>query len=261
MKNFIVGAQLYSVRSLAQNAEDLKKTLASLKEMGYNTCQLSGQSRDIPDEVVADILAETGMKAVVTHNSMQDFEEGFDALVARHHKWNCRYAGLGAMPAEYRENAEGFLRFAKHANEIAEKLHDNGLTFVYHNHAFEFCRHDGVLGMDILFDNFGPHTQFELDSYWVQAGGCNPVDWFYKVNGRMEVAHFKDMMGSTNFNPVQTMVPVGSGNLNWDALKKACEETGVIYAEVEQDNAAMMEDPLGQMKLSCEFLKKNGFNL
>lgn len=106
MKNFIVGAQLYSVRSLAQNAEDLKKTLASLKEMGYNTCQLSGQSRDIPDEVVADILAETGMKAVVTHNSMQDFEEGFDALVARHHKWNCRYAGLGAMPAEYRENAE-----------------------------------------------------------------------------------------------------------------------------------------------------------
>ena len=83
MKNFIVGAQLYSVRSLAQNAEDLKKTLASLKEMGYNTCQLSGQSRDIPDEVVADILAETGMKAVVTHNYMQDFEEGFDALVAR----------------------------------------------------------------------------------------------------------------------------------------------------------------------------------
>lgn len=87
------------------------------------------------------------------------------------------------------------------------------------------------------------------------------MDWFYKVNGRMEVAHFKDMMGTNGFNPHQTMVPVGSGNLNWAALKKACEETGVIYAEVEQDNAAMMEDPLGQMKRSCEFLKKNGFNL
>lgn len=261
MKNFIVGAQLYSVRNLAQNAEDLKNTLISLKAMGYNTCQLSGQSRDIPDEVVADILAETGMKAVVTHNSMQDFEEGIDQLIARHHKWNCKYAGLGGMPAEYRENAEGFVRFAKHANEIAEKLHDNGLTFVYHNHAFEFCRHDGVRGMDILFDNFGPYAQFELDSYWVQAGGCNPVEWFYKVNGRMEVAHFKDMMGTNGFNPHQTMVPVGSGNLDWAALKKACEETGVIYAEVEQDNAATMEDPLGQMKSSCEFLKKNGFNL
>ena len=31
MKNFIVGAQLYSVRNLAQNAEDLKSTLTSLK--------------------------------------------------------------------------------------------------------------------------------------------------------------------------------------------------------------------------------------
>ena len=30
MKNFIVGAQLYSVRNLAQNAEDLKNTLKSV---------------------------------------------------------------------------------------------------------------------------------------------------------------------------------------------------------------------------------------
>ena len=45
MKDFVVGAQLYSVRSLAQNAEDLAKTLKALKEMGYNTVQLSGQSR------------------------------------------------------------------------------------------------------------------------------------------------------------------------------------------------------------------------
>ena len=47
MKNFVIGAQLYSVRTLVQNADDLRKTLASLKEMGYNTCQLSGIEKAI----------------------------------------------------------------------------------------------------------------------------------------------------------------------------------------------------------------------
>ena len=97
MKNFVIGAQLYSVRTLVQDAEGLKNTLKSLKEMGYNTCQLSGQSRDIPDEVVRDILEETGMTPVVTHNSMDDFDKELDALIRRHKTWNVKYAGLGSM--------------------------------------------------------------------------------------------------------------------------------------------------------------------
>lgn len=258
MKNFIVGAQLYSVRNLAQNAEDLKNTLKSLKEMGYNTCQLSGQSREIPDEVVRDILLETGMTPVVTHNSMDDFDNGLDALIRRHRIWNVQYAGLGAMSGEYRTGAEGFRRFAGHANEIAKKLADNGLTFVYHNHAFEFERFDGVLGMDILFDNFCPEAQFELDTYWVQAGGANPVDWIRKVNGRMDVGHFKDMAGCSENGQHHKMVPIGSGNLDWKEIIRACEETGVKYIEIEQDNAADMECPLGQMKSSIDYLKTMG---
>ncbi len=258
MKDFIVGAQLYSVRTLAQSAEALKDTLMKLKAMGYNTCQLSGQSRDIPDEVVRDILQETDMKAVVTHNSMADFTDGIDSLISRHKTWNCRYAGLGSMPDEFRKDLEGFKRFADCANAIAEKLSDHGITFVYHNHAFEFQKFDGVTGMDVLFDRFSPKAQFELDAFWVQAGGANPVEWFYKVDGRMDVAHFKDMMGTSDFTPICTMVPIGSGNLDWHALKRACEETHVIYAEVEQDNAVQKADPLGELHSSIKYLKSIG---
>ncbi len=256
MKNFVVGAQLYSVRNLAQNAEDLKNTLMSLKEMGYNTCQLSGQSREIPDEAVRDILLETGMTPVVTHNSMDDFDKHLDALIRRHKLWGVKYAGLGGMSGEYRNGAEGFKNFALHVNEIAKKLSDEGLTFVYHNHAFEFQRFDGVLGMDILFDTFCPEAQFELDTYWIQAGGCNPVDWIKKVNGRMDVGHFKDMAGCGE--NIQKMVPIGSGNLAWKEIIRACEETGVKFVEVEQDNAANMDCPLGEMKSSIDFLMTMG---
>lgn len=258
MKNFVVGAQLYSVRNLAQNEKDLKNTLMRLKEMGYNTCQLSGQSRDIPDEAVRDILLETGMTPVVTHNSMKDFDEEIDALIRRHKLWGVKYAGLGAMSAEYRKSAEGYKKFALNVNEIAKKLAGEGLTFVYHNHAFEFERFDGVTGMDILFDSFCPEAQFELDTYWVQAGGADPVAWIKKVDGRMDVGHFKDMAGCEEDGQHHKMVPIGSGNLNWKAIISACEETGVKYIEIEQDNAADMPCPLGQMKSSIDFLKTMG---
>ncbi len=261
MKNFVCGAQLYSVRKLMQDEASIDKTFAAIKAMGYTSLQLSGQNRELPDEFFADKLEQYSLKCVVTHNSVKDFEEGFDALVKRHKLWNCVYAGLGAMPGEYHEDIDGFKRFAAWANDKAARLRDEGLVFVYHNHAFEFVRYNGTRGMDVLFDEFGPDTQFELDTYWVQAGGANPVDWIRKIDGRMEVAHVKDMCAVNGWNPVQTMVPVGEGNLDWAAIKAACEETGVKYAEVEQDNASDMDDPLSQLEISANNLKKMGFTL
>jgi len=259
MKHFVTGAQLYSVRKLVQTEQGLDSTFASLKLMGYNTLQLSGQSRELPDSFVAEMLSKHQLKCVVTHNSMQDFDEKLPATIARHKAWNCRYAGLGSLPESYRGDLAGYRDFALKVNGIAEQLADEGITFVYHNHCFEFKKFDGVTGMQVLMDTFSQKVQFELDTYWVQAGGANPVDWLYRLDGRIEVAHFKDMAGSAENKPV--MVPVGSGNLDWQAIKQACEDTAVKFAEVEQDNASDMDEPLSQMQQSAENLKKMGFEM
>ena len=42
------GLQIYSVRDHCQNKEDMLACLKGLKAMGYNVCQMAGQSRDIP---------------------------------------------------------------------------------------------------------------------------------------------------------------------------------------------------------------------
>lgn len=261
MKDFICGAQLYSVRGTMQTEADIRATFAAIRGMGYTTCQLSGQNRDIPNEAIADLLAEADLKCVVTHNPMEDFTEHLDELIARHKKWNCRYAGIGAMPGEFHEDAEGYRRFCRIMRGIAPKLKDNGITFVYHNHAFEFTRYDGVLAMDILLEEFGDNMQFLPDLYWIQAGGCDPVSWIYKLDGRADIVHLKDMAGTGGFNPHCTMVPVGSGNLDWPRIKEALENTHVKYAEVEQDNAADKPDPLGEMRASAEYLRRMGFKL
>ena len=55
------------------------------------------------------------------------------------------------------------------------------------------------------------------------------------------------------------MEAVGSGNLNWDAIFAAAEDSRVDYMLVEQDNCNGL-DPFDCLKSSYEFLKANGFN-
>src|SRR5699024_3238669 len=146
------------------------------------------------------------------------------------------------------------LEFAKRASRVAKILADNDLKFIYHNHAFEFAKFDGKTIMDILLEETDENFGFEIDTYWVQAGGANPTDWIYKVKGRMEVVHFKDM--GMDYENNQIMAEVGEGNLNWQDIIKACNETGVEWAPVEQD--ICQRDPFDSLEISINNLKKLG---
>jgi sugar phosphate isomerase/epimerase len=74
--------------------------------------------------------------------------------------------------------------------------------------------------------------------------------WIRKVEGRMDVVHFKEM-GVTKERE-QIMVPVGQGNMNWPGIIAACNETGVKYAFVEQDKCA--KDPFDCLRDSFNYL-------
>jgi sugar phosphate isomerase/epimerase len=141
-------------------------------------------------------------------------------------------------------------------NGFGERLARAGIVLVYHNHAFEYRNYNGKLGMEILYQHFNQNVQFEIDTFWVQKGGSNPVNWINKVVGKMDVVHFKDM-GIRNWDE-QYMAEVGSGNLNWDEIIKACLNNKVLWACVEQDDT-QGRDPFECAKTSLEFLISKGF--
>ena len=251
MTNFQIGAQMYSVRNHCQDAGEMLTCLKVLKTMGYNCCQLSAHSRDISAEQLRDMLDESGMTCACTHIGFQEMEEDIDKVIREHKLWNCAYPGIGGLPGEFRGGSEGYIEFAKRASKVAEKLRDNGMHFIYHNHAFEFQRFEdtGKSGIELQMENCSDAVQFELDLFWVQMGGGNPLDWIEKVRGRMEVVHFKEMNGSRESRGV--IAPIGKGNMNWSALMAACDDIGVKYAMIEQDNA------VEQGSLDCMFYSLN----
>jgi len=244
MKDIKISAQLYTLRNYTKTLPEYKNTLLKVKNLGYKSFQHSGAG-PMGSSDIKKCLDETGMVMSATHTAPQRLKEDLSNVIKEHHLWNCEFVGIGMMPEEYRDNYEGIVRFSHEYNEIGKTLKKEGLQLIYHNHDFEFQKYNDKLIMDIMMDETDPDSfEFEIDTYWVQSGGGDPVDWIYKLDGRMRYIHFKDMaMSGRN----QMFAPVGEGNLNWEKIITACEETAVEWCAVEQDTCEISEfECLGQ---------------
>ncbi len=261
MTSYQIGAQLYSVRDMTQTYDGLLSTLKALKFAGYNSAQLSGAGKDLTAEEIRRAYDLAEMTCPATHISFQQMEEDLDAVIQYHKTLNCPYPGIGGLPGEYRHSTEGYLEFTRRASAIAEKLENAGMHFIYHSHHFEFARlPDGRVGYDIMVENSSKAMQFELDCFWAQAGGQNVIETIKRLEGRMDVIHFKDMeVGS--FQGFK-MCPIGDGSMDYKAIMAAAESIGVKHAFVEQDNA--VEYTTGSIECmvrSASWLKANGGRL
>jgi len=252
-----LGAQLYTVRDFIKTPEDFDATLRKVADMGYRYVQISGIGEDVPAEFAGAKLKEYGLKCRATHFAFDRIRDNLDEMLKIHDAYGCPYIGTGSMPKEYRENEKMFKQFVEEAGELSERIAKAGKTFIYHNHHFEFAKYGDKIGMDILFDNTPKSFQFELDVFWVQTGGADPMAWIRKVAGRMDVVHYKEMGIDSEIK--QCMVPVGQGNMNWEGIIAACNETGVKYAFVEQDHCA--KDPFDCLKDSFDYLSKQNMDI
>lgn len=251
-----IAAQLYTLRDYVRTAEELDETLGKVKAIGYDAVQLSGIGPIAPDEV-ASICSRHGLTICATHVPYERLLDDLDALIAEHQSWNCKYIGLGGLPEQYRASREGYEEMAGILCDIGTKLAAAGLELVYHNHKFEFEKFGdgGSTGMDILLEGSTPQGQqaaysLELDTYWVQAGGADPVAWIRKSD-RMKVVHLKDM---AILKDQQVFAEIGEGNLNWPAIIEACREIGVEWYVVEQDTC--QRDPFESLAISYKALQQ-----
>lgn len=244
-----LAAQLYTIRDFMKTPEDVKASLKKIRDIGYEAIQISGY-QSVSAQEMKSLTDEFDLTICVTHIPLERLTDELDKVIEEHKLWGCKYIGLGAMPAEYRTGKEGIKAFAAKMKPVAEKIYEEGLQFIYHNHKFEFEKYDGIPGLEILLNATDQKAfGFELDTYWVQAGGANPVDWIKKVKGRMKVVHLKDM---AIINDTQVFAEIGNGNLNWTEILDTCKKTGVEWYAIEQDKCP--GDPFDSLKMSFDYL-------
>lgn len=250
-----ISVQLYSVREFLQTPEDIGASLKKVAQMGYKAVEVAGLG-PIDARAFKEMADREGLTISSTHTAYEDLLHRMDEVIERHQLWGCKYVGLGGLPEEFRGDAQGYAAFAKRASEFGKQLSAAGMKFNYHNHDFEFAKYGGKTAMDILIEESDPETVlFELDVYWAQAGGADPIQWIHKLAGRLQTVHLKDMIVTPERE--QRFAEIGEGNMNFVGILQACRDTGIEWGVVEQDDT-YERNPFDSLNTSIVNLGKLG---
>jgi sugar phosphate isomerase/epimerase len=252
--------QLYTVRDFLATEHGFAESLEKIGKMGYPAVQLSavgamnGEYPAVSAPQARQMLDDNGLRCIATHRSWNDLVHKTESEIEFHKTLGCDFAAIGGVPPPYNsEGADGFRRWAGDAAPVIARLKEAGIRFGYHNHAFEFQTYgpDRQWLYSIFMEEAGPDLLLELDLYWANHAGVNPVRIIEKAPGRLPVVHLKDVEMDGN-NPV--MAPVGEGNLDWSVLLPALQAAGTEWVCVEQDTCR--RDPFDCLRSSFEYLQR-----
>lgn len=252
MTNKKVGLQLYTLREHLKTPEEIKNTLKKVREIGYEVVQVSGLGK-IEVKELKDILEGEKLYPCSTHTGYERIVKETDKVIEEHKILGADNIVCPGIPGEM-HNLEGYKKVAKELTKAGEILHKNNLSLSYHNHAREFEKYRGKLGLEILFEESHPDClKAEIDTYWVQYGGADPAYWIRKMKGRIILVHLKDMGIKEN---KQIFAEIGEGNLNWKEIIDACKFSGVSWYLVEQDTC--YRDHFESVRISLQNLNNMG---
>jgi len=251
MKLSQIAAQLYTVRDFCQTAQGLATSARKIRAIGYPAVQLSGQGPISPEEIVK-IMDGEGLVICATHEPsnviLDEPEKAIDTL----QRLGCRLTAY-AWPQDINFGDAGHINtLVRKLDAAGARLRAAGLTLGYHNHDLEFIRFQGAPVLEYIFAHTAPQNVVaELDTYWIQAGGGDCVEWCRRLRGRLPFIHLKDY--AMGFDRKPFFAEIGQGNLPFARIIAEAELSGCQWFIVEQDTCP--RDPFDSLKLSFEYLK------
>jgi len=253
-----IGIQLYSVRELmggSKYAANHATVLKALADMGYTYTEAAGYDNGklygrTPEEYKNDIES-AGLKVLSSHCSKAlsgeelssgDFSESLNwwkQCIATHKAAGMKYiVNPWIGPQKSLKDLETYCRYL---NAIGKMCKENGISFGYHNHSYEFQKIEGQVMYDYMLKHTDPqYVFFEMDLYWAVMGQAAPVDYFKAYPGRFKMYHVKDRCDIGQ-----------SGMVGFDAIYNNAATAGLEYSIVELE---VSPDMLKSLKASSEYL-------
>lgn len=224
-KKKTLGVQLFTIPQMV--SQDFKGTLKLISDIGYKEVEFFGPYSFSAKETIEfwkPIAAQLGIKQNAFYGysipdvkkMLDDFDlkahsVHLDLITMRHNMAPAMeaLASLGvkfaAIPAlnnpDERKTLDDFKRLAGEFNSLGEQMAGYGLTFVYHNHGYEHWAHEGQTPMHILLRDTDPKfVTFEMDIFWMKAGGAEPLEFLKNFPGRFKLLHIKDASEAVRFS-------------------------------------------------------------
>ena len=183
-----IALQLYTLRDLL--AQDFEGTIRKVSAMGYVGVETANMFGDSPASA-ARLFRELGLTVSGAHSALplgDQKQEVIDTLGALH----CKRLIVAWQPPEKYKSLDGIKSICDTLNEGAAVAKANGLRVGYHNHWFEYQPVENRIPVDVMLDHLDPDVFFEVDVYWVQTAGQNPVEVVRRLGSRAPLLHVKD---------------------------------------------------------------------
>ncbi|WP_394992779.1 sugar phosphate isomerase/epimerase family protein [Emticicia sp.] len=253
--NYPFGVQGYTFRK--QFPKDLEGTLDIIQKMGFTELE-GGGAKGVTPEEYKKLCDARGISIPSTGSDFGQLEKDPLSIVSRAKALGAKFVMCAWIP----HKGDNFtIEDAKKAVEVFNKagkvLKENGLTFCYHAHGFEFRPYGKGTLLDYIFENTNPaDVSFEMDVLWVTHGGGDPVKLLKKYGSRWKLMHVKDLkkgvVGNFSGNtPAENDVVLGTGQADWKKIFKLAKKAGIEHYFIEDES----EHELENVPLSIEYLK------
>lgn len=253
MKVSQIAAQLYTVRDFCQTAAAFADTVQKIRAIGYEAVELSGIG-DIPEKELVRITSGEGLTICATHEPGPVLLDDTEKAIARLQELGCRLTAYPYPTGVDFGDEPSLSAWVRKLDLAGGKLRAAGMTLSYHHHDMEFWKVGDVTVLEYIFDHSDPrHLSAELDTYWVQHGGGDPVEWCRKLRGRLPSIHLKDYAMTLEGTPAYA--EIGRGTLPFRRIVEEAEHSGCRWFIVEQDTCP--GDPFASLRTSFEYLTAN----
>lgn len=250
-----IGLQLYSLREMVKD-DGIQAVLETVAKMGYTHVETAGyddgKMYGLEPTDFKKRCNDLGLKCTSSHLSQAFSKEKeaeimawWDKAIEAHNQIGVKYMVQPWMPVNNDTTLDDLKMYCDYFTSVGYKTAAASIAFGYHNHDFEFKKIDDQLIYDFLLNNVSKnHVFFQLDVYWCQVGGYDPVEYLKNYASQIKTVHIKDekeigASGMMNFQPIFDQMKVNNVK-DW-------------YVEVEQYTN---NNPVESVKESYEFLNK-----
>lgn len=222
-----IALQLYSIKD--ETEKNFTEALRKVAKIGYSGVEFAGYG-NLASSDLKNLLQELGLKVCGSHVSLEELTNNIDSVI----EYNLAIGNPYLIcPHALYSSKEDYEKMAEIFNAIAIKCKEKGILFGYHNHGHEFEEFQGEYGLDIIYKETDAElVKAEIDTYWVQHAGLDPVEYIKKHAGRCDLIHIKDM---EIVNGEKRSTEVGNGIMDFKAIIKEAEKQGAKWLIVEQE--------------------------
>jgi sugar phosphate isomerase/epimerase len=235
---------------------DMAKTLDTIQMMGFT--ELEGGGIRMDPSTFKQLCSERGISIPSIGASYDQLLAAPDSVIDKAKALGAEYVMCAWIPHDKGtltfENAQ---KAVNDFNQIGKTLKEHGLIFCYHAHGYEFQPYGKGNLLDYIITHTDPqNVSFEMDIFWIQFGGGNPIALMKKYGNRWKLMHLKDMRKGTpkdltGLTGPENDVALGTGEIDIPGILKEAKKIGIKHYFIEDESNHVNE----QVPESIEYLK------